>query len=397
MKIERIQLGYWYPLTTLHLAEIQDFFAGRRTPLHLDATKLLGLRSKLGIVSSQLKLGELEYLDMEAKSDIRVRVFEDGLVTLSNNHTILRHDIKELTDYFEKAYRPAIHYLFSIGAPTPKELAGIEHEFPCFIVARSCSKAQAVEILQDLGATLEFELETKDVTLYRGGGYFVINAKPHFKGVEELIETWIYFKEFKSQLHHYMNLHRSVWTQIEAIKEERYIHGWQVKGQRTKLESYKKTIELIETRISQMDLYMASRSRVATARGWDSYLSDVLQFRYTNLEHTHDYVRSLWSMTKQYVDSAIAVMAEINTQSTKTSVQALTVISSLGVIAGIVNYLAIPKLPKFSQTGLEYFLFLIVIALAVNGVVALIYKLIRYRVNAAELAKDLHHYAHRRR
>src|SRR6266536_2910028 len=102
---------------------------------------------------------------------------------------------------------PAIHYLFSIGAPTPKELAGIEHEFPCYVI---------------------------------------INAKTHFTGAEELIETWIYFKEFKSQLHHYMNLHRSIWTQIEAIKEERYIQGRQVKAQRAKLESYKKTIELIE-------------------------------------------------------------------------------------------------------------------------------------------------------
>src|SRR5258708_7679045 len=104
-----------------------------------------------------------------------------------------------------------------------------------------------------------------------------------------------------------------------------------------------------------MDLSMASRRPVATDRGWDEYLSDVLQFRYSNLEHTHDYVRSLWSMTGKYVDSAVQVLSEINTQSTKTSVQALTVISSLGVIAGIINYLALPKLPKVSQTGEIYF------------------------------------------
>src|SRR6266576_7094895 len=103
MTIERIQLGYWYPLTTLHLAEIQDFFASHRTPLHLDAAKLVRLRSKLGIVSSELKLGELEYIDMQAKSDIRVRVFEDGLVTISNNHNLLRRDIHELKTYFERA------------------------------------------------------------------------------------------------------------------------------------------------------------------------------------------------------------------------------------------------------------------------------------------------------
>src|SRR5215212_6252727 len=104
MKVERIQLGYWYPLTTLHLAEIQDFFVGRSTPLHLDTEKLGQLRGRLNIVSSELKLGELEYLDMRAKSNIHVRVFEDGLVTLSDDHTVLARDIAELTAYFNDAY-----------------------------------------------------------------------------------------------------------------------------------------------------------------------------------------------------------------------------------------------------------------------------------------------------
>ncbi len=390
MKIERIELGYWYPLTTLHLAEIQDFFAAHRTPPHLNAAKLTALRSKLGIKSSELKLGELEYIDMVATSDIRVRVFEDGLVTVSDDHTMLRRDIQELTNYFDRSYQPAMSYLFSVGAPQPKELAGMNYESPVFVVTRGASRAQAVAILKELDQTLEFELDTKDMELYRGGEFFVVNAKPHFTGTEELIETWIYFKEFKSQLHHYMNLHRSIWERIEAIKEERYISGWQVKTQRTRLESYKKTIELIEARISQMDLYISSRNHVATSRGWDSYLSDVLQFRYTNLEHSHDYVKSLWTMTRQYVDSAIQLMSEINAQSTKTSVQTLTVISSIGVISNVITYLSLTKLPKFSHVGIRYFLILLTAALLVNAAVAVIYRTMRYRINATELAKDLH-------
>lgn len=396
MKIERIELGYWYPLTTLHLAEIQDFFASRSTPLHLEARKLVAFRSKLEIVSSELKLGELEYIDMLAKSNIRVRVFEDGLVTLSDDHKLLREDIKELTRYFQSAYLPAIRYLFSVGAPSPKELAGMDQESPCFIVATDCSKAQATAILKELDAEIEFELDTKDMVLYRGGEFFVVAKKPHFTGDEELIETWIYFKEFKSQLHHYMNLHRSVWSQIEAIKEERYIRGWKVKAQRTKLESYKKTIDLIEARIGQMDLYMGTRSKVASSRGWDAYLSDILQFHYTNLEHAHDYVKSLWGMTQKYVDSAIQLMTELGAQSTKTSIQTLTVISSIGVVSNTITYLALPKLPKFSHVGEEYFLLLLSVALILNILVGLVYLLARYRINVTSLSKDLHKYAKHR-
>jgi len=397
VKIERIELGYWYPLTTLHLAELQDFFTSRATPMHLDARRLVAYRAKLGIVSSELKLGELEYVEMHAKSNINVRVFEDGLVTISDDHTVLREDIKELADYFQKSYMPAVRYLFSVGAPTPKELAGIDQEFPCFIVASNCQKSDAIKILAELGVGLEFELDTKDMALYRGGEFFVVATKPHFTGAEELIETWIYFKEFKGQLHHYMNLHRSVWSQIEAIKEQRFIRGWQVRTQRSKLESSKKTIDLIESRIGQMDLYMGTRSKVASAKGWDAYLSDILQFRYTNLEHAHDYVKSLWTMTQDYVDSAIQVMTDITAQSTKTSVQTLTVISSIGVVSNIITYLALPKAPKFSHTGEQYFVVLVLVALFVNALVGAVYSLARYRINVTALAKDLDHFAHKRR
>ena len=392
MKIQHLQLGYWYPLTTLHISEIQDFFTARSGMSHLQSSHLRLLRGKLNIISSELKLGELEYVEMHAASNITVKVFEDGLVTLTNDHNALKADIAELTSYFEDCYMPAIRYLFSSGAPSPKELASIEHEFPCFIVASDCKRDDAEKILQELGQKLEFVMNTKDVEIFRGGEIFVLAVKPHFKGVEELIETCIYFKEFKSQLHHYLNLHRSIWSQIEVIKEEKFIRGRDVKRQRTQLESFKKTIELIEARIGQMDLYMGSRSKAATDRGWDEYLAEVLQYRYTNLEHTHDYVRSLWLMTKQYVDSAIAVVAEINTLSTKTSVQALTVISSIGVVAGIMNYISLTKLPQPSQTGLIYFVVLLAGALLLNQAIVLIYGLIRYKVNAVEIAHNLHHF-----
>ena len=62
----------------------------------------------------------------------------------------------------------------------------------------------------------------------------------------------------------------------------------------------------------------------------------------------------------------------------KPRVQTLTVISSIGVISGIINYLTFTKLPKFSSVGLKYFLILLSAALLVNALVAIIYRSIRY-------------------
>lgn len=381
MKIEQIKLGHWTPQTTIHLAELYDFLSARQTPLHLSPARLVHLRSRLNIQSKEQRLGEMEYIDATTTSGLKLRMFEDGLITLTHHHANLKADIQELQTYYREALKPALQYLFGIGAPTPKALSGLEQVAPVFIVTRQCTRAQAVEMLAECGEVLEFEMDTKDVVLYRGGDYFVINARPHFTGIEELIESWVYFKQFKAQLHHYLNLHRTIWAEVEAIKEERSIRGWSVKAQRSKLEAYKKTIELIEARISQMDLYMSSRNRVASDRGWDQYLSDLLQFRYTNLEHAHDYVKSLWQMTRQYVDSAVQVMAELDAQATRVSVQTLTVISSLGMIAGVFNYLSAPKVPKWGQSGLEYFVLLLMVAIVINVGVQIVYGAIKYRVN----------------
>jgi len=43
-------------------------------------------------------------------------------------------DIDALAEYYEKKLSPAISYLFSLGAPIPKELANIETVYPYFIV-----------------------------------------------------------------------------------------------------------------------------------------------------------------------------------------------------------------------------------------------------------------------
>ncbi len=389
MTIQKIYLGYWYQRTTLHLSEIYDFLNEGKSPLALDKGKLKELQGQLNIDSLEYKVDVLEHIDIHAIGSITIKIYEDGLVVLAKDHRAIKQDIEALTEYFEKRFSPAIKYLFSLGAPVPKELAGIKDAFPYFIVTHHAKKSEMAELLGDLSQDKYLDMSSGDVEILRGHEYFVLNPDADFKNLDGLIEMLIFFKEFKAQLHHYLNLHRTIWDKIAKIKEQGAIRGKDIQSQRSQLESYKKTIELIGGRINQMGMYMGARENIIKTHGWAEFLTNVLQFKYDNLQHSLDYVKSLWTMTNQYVDSAIQVFNEINALSTKNSVQALTVITSLGIVNTVISFLGTEQYPQLTITGIYYFLLLVLGTWALNKLITYIYQTINYKINDIKIAKNI--------
>ncbi|MGK5086396.1 hypothetical protein WDW86_02465, partial [Bdellovibrionota bacterium FG-2] len=74
--------------------------------------------------------------------------------------------------------------------------------------------------------------------------------------MREIIESQIFFREFKTQLHRYLDIHRSIWEKIKAIKEGGHIKGTDIDRLRGELSAYQKTINLIGARINQMPAYV---------------------------------------------------------------------------------------------------------------------------------------------
>jgi hypothetical protein len=386
MKIQKVALGYWYQRTSLHLAEVNDFLLGEASPLDLKPEKIKHLRDELGIVSVKSDIDVLERLDITFEHDITGRIYEDGLVLLSKEHHELNWDIAALTKFFEEKFLPAMNYLFSLGAPVPKELAGVTTPTPVFIVMSNATDKQAQEVFAPLQRNFS-EIRDKNVHILKGGNYYLINLLDGFDKDEHLIESLIFFKEFKAQLHHYLNLHRVLWEKIEDIKEKGSIKGKDVTAMRSQLESYKKTVELIGGRIDQMNLYIPTRSTIVNNNKWEKFLTRVLEFQYDNLDHNLMYIKSLWDMTTAYLDSAIQVFGEVASLSTRDSVNALTIISSIGVISGILGFLAADKLPSITHIGIVYFALLLIGTFAINRLLKYIYLHIKYKINDIKLTK----------
>lgn len=258
-------------------------------------------------------------------------------------------------------------------------------------MAEDASEEDIDKLFKQVGEDKYYQIESKGVNLYRGKRVFILSMNTKFEHIEELIEMQIFFKEFKTQLHRYVNMHRIIWEKIADIKEQGDIKGKDVEDLRNELESYKKSIELIDGRIQQMGTHMKTRQNIIQGLEWEQFLTDILQFKYSTLGDTHNYIKSLWGMTKNYLDSAIGVFADIQNSSTKNTVKALTLITTIGVVSGILRYLSVNELPQLTYIGAIYFVSLLLATWLANKGVNHFYLSRKYKIKNIEVAKDIGH------
>ena len=392
MKINNVYIGGWFQRTMLQLSEIYDFLREATTKLALDQDKLIEYRKNLQIGRIDYGVQGEEYIEFTTALNIKVKIFEDGLIIL-NNHNVsedtLFADIDALTDYYETKLSPAFSYLFSLGAPVPKELAHIETVYPYFVVTDKATKEEMNTLLTRTDKQKYFEFDNEKYDVIRGDVYYFINnKKAETENIERYIEEQIFIREFKGQLHTYLNLHRIIWEKIDNVKDRASVKGADIVSFNTKLESYAKTITLIEGRINQMSTYLPTREKIAKS---DKELVEFLNisgYRYETLKDTLDYIKYLWSMTKNYVSSAQKLFNGLKSDVSNKSINSLTLVTSMSAGASVIGLLTKSQ-PEFTIFGIAYFFILALIVLSLNKFLKFIQNNRRYKVNDVELDKNI--------
>jgi len=392
MKISNVYIGGWFQRTMLQLSEIYDFLRECKTELKLDPEKLSEHRKKLAIGSIEYGVSGEEFITFTTSMGINVKIFEDGLIVLNNKNVTeetLFADIDKVQDYYENNLSPALNYLFSLGAPVPKELAGIENVYPYFIVCNKASQEKMQELLVKTEKQKYFEFKNDKYNVIRGDKYYFINNKSKSnEEIERYIEEQIFIREFKGQLHRYLNIHRIIWEKIDEVKENVKVKGADIVKFTSKLEGYAKTINLIDGRIKQMNTYIPTREKIAKS---DKELAEFLEisgYRYETLRDTLQYIQYLWSMTQNYVSAAQKQFEGLKTDVTNKSVNSLTIVSSMSAGAAILGLFQESK-PEFSMFGVMYFFILAVIGWGSQKLLAYISSKQKYDVTDVEYEKDI--------
>lgn len=392
MNIERIYIGGWFQRTTLQLSEIYDFVREGTSELALDKKKLIKLHNNLNMKEIEYGVDGLEYIMITTQDGIHIKIVEDGLIVLSDsdvNEFSLFKDIENLADYYENKLSPAISYLFSLGAPVPKELANIETVFPYFIVLNKATKANIQALLSRTDKEKYFEFSNKNYDVVRGDKYYFINSKASaFSQVERYIEEQIFIREFKGQLHRYLNLHRIIWEKIDEVKENARVRGKDIVAFNSKIDGYRKTVNLIDSRINQMNTYIKTREKIAKSDEALQESLDLIGYRYETLINTVSYMQQIWSMTKNYLNSATSLFDSLESKVTEKSVNSLTIVTSMGVGASLID-LFTESAPTFSKFGVLYFFILAIVGYTVNKTMKFISENRRYEISDIEYDKNI--------
>ncbi len=390
MNLHKIYIGGWFQRTTLHLTEIWDFLKDEESRLDFSKKELHKARSALSIVDVMRESGPLEYISVRTDKNINYRIYEDGLIILEKEFDSLKEDFEQIRSYYENKLSKALSLIFSKGAPVPKELANIKTILPYIVTISDASKEDAMEIFTDFSETMYSTISTNNIEVYRSAGIILINNLKDERLTREIIESQIFFREFKSQLHRYLAIHRTLWERIRAIKERGQIKGLDIDALRNELSVYQKTINLIGARIDQMPAYVKTRQKITNIEKIDSHLQPLFQFKFETLLDTHEYIRHLWGMTKNYLTSAIELFADLQAKSTKNTISSLQLITTIGVVSGILGYLGKEVLPSFTIIGLVYFVLLMAMTWLINGAVSRFFKNKTYHIENRDIEKNIH-------
>jgi hypothetical protein len=384
-----ITYGGWYQRTTLHLSEVQYLFSNGESNLNLSKEKLRDLHQNLDLLKVSRESGYFEYIKAITNSGIEIRYYEDGLYILEITANDIDQGQKFLEDYFQNKMNPAISYIFSLGAPTPKELANIKTIHPV-VISIFGEKEKNFIPDESIFGNVYSKISSNNITVYKTSKYiFITTSKDSDLSVTSLVEMQIFFREFKDQLEKYLFIHRTIWEEISEIKEARVIKGKDVEVLRGKLDGYQKTISLISNRINQMGSYVSTRSSIAEHLEIEKDLVSLFEYKFETLTDTLAYIKEIWKMTNDYLLSAINNMVEIKNQSTSNNLKSLQTITSIGVISGVLGYLSANSLPKISRAGAIYFIVLFCLTWFMNYVIVKKYQNKKYSLKFGERAKNL--------
>lgn len=392
MKITSIYIGGWFQRTMLQLSEIYDFLRNGESQLKLSKKKLLELRKDLNIGSIEYGVSGEEFVTFTTSDLVTVKIFEDGLIVVGSDEVsedTLFADVERLKDYYELKLSPAMNYLFSLGAPVPKELAHIENIYPYFVVCQNSTREDIAELLAKTERQKYFEFDNKNYSVIRGDKYYFINNKKTSKAdIERYVEEQIFIREFKGQLHRYLNLHRIIWEKIDAVKDRAKVKGKDVIKFSTKLESYAKTVNLIDGRIQQMSTYISTRERIAEQdKNLEEFLA-ISGFRYETLQDTLEYIKDLWIMTKNYVTAAQKLFDGIKQDVTSSSIDSLTIVTSMSAGAAILSLFTESE-PEFTSFGFMYFFILAVVGWVATKLLQRVAERRKYEIQDVEIDKNI--------
>lgn len=346
MKIKNIYLGTWFQRTDLHLKEFFYFLEAGKSDLPLDKDRLNFLYKNLGVKNFSWE--EEELLDkVKIQFDgLEIFFYEDGLIIFKKECQNLKKDCEILKELYEKKFSPVINYIYSLGAPLPKELAKLELILPYIIEISESNENEVEKLFDEFGDKIQSTAESPEVNISFGRKLFIFKLKKEVFWVEPVIEILIFFREFSAQLNGYLQAHRTIWEKISQIRSKEALRFKDFTKIRNSLMDIKQTLSFVEARLVQMEKFIEVR------KTWSQNLENILKslsiYQFDTLANSQQYMVSLWKMTKDYADSTFNLLSMLYQENIQREVDALKLVTIISMIIAFSRLATFQTPPLFS-------------------------------------------------
>ena len=245
-----------------------------------------------------------------------------------------QEDVPDQRDFFLNKVLKAFSFIYSIGAPVPKVFNQIEHILPTYIVARDGTPEEIDELFAHYGDHMVASLDGPDGRIYTGDDIWVV-VGGEVSGDE--IGFAIFAHSFKRQLYKILEIHRSIWQEVDDVRKYGNVHLKELADISDTLTDLKNESLFFKSRLAQMgDFVIARKAIAAHAVHMETLRKDVDQ-KLVSLSSAHRYFVSLWQMTIDYLDNTLNLVDLLHDENQEKELNTLQIMFVVGAVASFIT------------------------------------------------------------
>lgn len=351
MKINKVYVGSWYPRTMFHLNELYEFLSEGTSHLSLDPNKVKDLKASLDpkeVVLEQTSGEKIVHAKFD-KYDFEGR--ESGLYLFSCcciESDKVTEEMENLSNLAFKKVFSSFNYLYSLGAPIPKVFSAMKSVMPYVFTVSNIAKGEVELFLEEHNQKIIKKFKNKDIEIYYGKTIIIINGDP--KLAEEIINEAIYYiHDAESQFQRILDLHRFIWDEVTQIKLSNKIKYKDLAATRDLIMEIDSEVIFFKSRIDQIEKILKVQLSKIDDKNIDSVWGNI-RMGFNSVIDSGDYIKSLWEMTNNYLNSATELVSLVYAESSKKQINALQFIF---VISAVASVMALGSIGGFNLSILD--------------------------------------------
>ncbi|OGZ99489.1 MAG: hypothetical protein A3G49_06445 [Candidatus Sungbacteria bacterium RIFCSPLOWO2_12_FULL_41_11] len=342
MIIHRLYLGTWFPRTSIHLKEVFNFLNEREGIKGLDPKKLKKLHDTLGLTDFKLhEEFDADFLNASFQNGEFI-ITEDGILLIKTANIIESHDHEFskartfLLEFYTQKLGPAINYLFSLGAPIPRDIRDIKTVLPFIAVISEAGDENINEIYSSIQERPTSVVKGPEMEIHRSPSLTILrfkNTLPDMIKLESFVKHDIFFREFEFQLEDYLGRHRAFWDEISKIRDSRSLRYKDFPEIRRRLLEIRRTITYVEARLLQMQDILKERFHTI-AKDESDFLKKYGLRRFEPLDSAGAYTKHLWEMTREYLEGTITLLHTLYEENTQRELAVIKMTTFAAALTG---------------------------------------------------------------